>query len=155
MADRGTHVNDTNLSRTDASVDELERYADPGRPPAHGVYPLARLLIGAAIVVPWILPGPLGLTVLVLAAGAGVGFDVWLSRRFGLPRLWQLPPEVRQGQLVLIAGIPVVVLAPFILAWALPWSSLEVGGGRRGYRCGGGARRRRADHRPPGPCEGS
>lgn len=118
---------DQRQGRAEVSADTLERYADPDRPPAPWMFPLAGIAAGTAIALVGILPGLWGLGVVLLVGAAGLGFDGWLARRHGLPRLYQLPPEVRQGQVVLIVGIPVVVFAPLLLAGALEWVSTEVG----------------------------
>ena len=118
---------DQRRNRTEVSRDVLERYADPDRPPAPWMYPLAGIAAGTAIALVGILSGLWGLGVVLLVGAAGLGFDGWLAGRYGLPRLHQLPPEVRQGQVVLIVGIPVAVLAPVLLAGALAWVSTEVG----------------------------
>ena len=118
---------DQRRNRTEVSSDVLERYADPDRPPAPWMFPLAGVAAGAAVALVWILPGLWGLGVILLVGAAGLGFDGWLARRHGVPRLYQLPAEVRQGQVVLAVGIPVAVLSPLVLAGALEWVSTEVG----------------------------
>ena len=118
---------DQRPNRTEVSSDVIERYADPDRPPAPWMFPVTGVAAGAAVALVWILPGLWGLGVVLLVGAAGLGVDGWLARHYGLPRLYQLPPEVRRGQVVLAVGVPVAVLVPLLLAGALAWVSTEVG----------------------------
>lgn len=111
----------------DATLDELERYVDPDRPPAPWTYPLVGVAAGLTVVLVWVLPGLWGLGVALLAGAAGLGYDARLRQRHRLPRLWQLPPSVRRGQLLLAASIPVLVLSPLLFGGFLPGVSETIG----------------------------
>jgi hypothetical protein len=110
MADR------TDPTAVSGDTAVLSRYADRDRPPARWLYPVAGVVLGGAVALIGVLPAPWGAALVALAAAAGLGVDVWLSRRHGIPQLRQLPASVRREQIGLIVATGVAALAMPLLA---------------------------------------
>lgn len=94
----------------------LSHYADRNRPPARWLYPVAGVVIGGAVALLGVVPVPFGVGLVALAVAAGLGVDVWLSRRHRVPPLRQLPASVRREQIALIVAMGVVAFAAPVLA---------------------------------------
>ncbi|TVP71034.1 MAG: hypothetical protein EA340_05185 [Nitriliruptor sp.] len=106
----------------DAAI--LSRYADHP-PPPRWVYVVTGVVIGGAFASMGLVPWPLGLALLVLAAAVGLSLDRWLARRHGIPPLRKLLAPVRREPIALLGGVAAVVTMIVVIADRLDEPSMR------------------------------